>query len=275
MTDRSQREYWNEAGAGRWTTSHERLNALLEPWADALLERASLADGQRVIDVGCGAGAVSIAASRVCGPGRVTGVDVSTPMLELARRLVAQAGVEVELVEADAGAWRPSAPVDRIVSRWGVMFFEDAPRAFANLRSWLAPDGAFVALAWRAPEDNPWISEPMALVAEYADTPRMVPGGPGPHSLADPDHVRALLAGAGFESVDLEDVEVTVRLDGDVDEVADFWLDWGPSARFFEQADADARPRLVEQLRRLIEGWHDGTGANLVGRCWAIRAAGK
>ena len=267
------REYWNEEGGERWARSHARLDELMEPYAELLLERAELGPGLRVVDVGCGAGAVTLAAARVCGPGRVHAVDISTPLLRLAQSLAEDAGLEVGFVEEDAAVWAPDRVVDRVLSRFGVMFFEDAPKAFRNLRSWLAPGGRMVALCWQAPEANTWMSEPVAILAACLGLPEEERGGPGPFSLADPAHLESLLTAAGFERVELEDLAVTARIDGDVDHACGFYLDWGPMARFYEKAEGPARSRIAAAIRSYVEERHDGEGIELVGRTWLVNAS--
>ena len=273
MAELFTREYWNREAGEKWAASHGRLDRLMQPYADVLLERAELASGQRVVDVGCGAGAVARAAARICGPGRVHGVDVSVPLLSQARLLAEEAELEVGFVEEDACHWTPDSAVDRVVSRFGVMFFEDPRRAFRNIRSWLAPGGRFVAVCWQARELNPWITEPLAALAAHVERTEETNDGPGPHSLAECAHVENLLSAAGFEHVELEDLTITARLDGDPDELYAFHLGWGPTSRIYQGAPESKRPEIESDLRRFVDSRHDGGGMEFVGRVWLVEAA--
>ena len=138
-----QREQWAREGA-QWVAEADRYDAMLESFGAAVLASASLSPGERVADVGCGNGAVTIDAARRVGPnGRALGIDISTPMLDLARRRAMEAGVgNVEFIEADAQV-HPfgGGSLDAIVSRFGVMFFDDPEAAFANFASALRPRG--------------------------------------------------------------------------------------------------------------------------------------
>jgi hypothetical protein len=98
-----QREQWAREGA-QWVAEADRYDTMFQPFGEAVLAAASLAPGERVADVGCGNGALTIDAARRVGPtGMALGIDISTPMLDLARRRATQAGVgNVEFVEADA-----------------------------------------------------------------------------------------------------------------------------------------------------------------------------
>ena len=273
MSQNFTQEYWNNEAGDRWVRSHTRLDELMKPYAEKLLERADLSPGMRVVDVGCGAGAMALAAATICGPGRVRGVDISAPLLGLAKRLANDGDHEVSFIEHDATHWSPDEAVDRVISRFGVMFFEDPPRAFRNIRSWLAPDGRFVAVCWQSRAANPWIFKPVEILTAHMEQPVEDESGPGPHSLAEPDHVRSLLSDAGFDRVEVKDLTVTTRLDGDVDQVCAFYLDWGPSGRLYENAPKPAQLEIADRIREYVADRHDGSGMDLVGRAWLVDAA--
>ena len=141
--------YWNGPGGQRWADRQQSQDILLAPVADLLMERARPVAGERVVDVGCGSGAVSIALAQKVGPGgHVLGIDISGPMLARARQ-VAPAGLPVEFVLADATVY-PFAPAsfDLLASRFGVMFFAEPARSFANLRRGMKPSGRLAFACW-------------------------------------------------------------------------------------------------------------------------------
>jgi ubiquinone/menaquinone biosynthesis C-methylase UbiE len=134
--------YWNGPGGQKWADRQQAQDILLGPIADILIGRAQAKAGERIVDVGCGSGAISIAlAQKVVPGGHVLGIDISGPMLARARQ-VAPAGLPVDFVQADATVY-PFAPLsfDLLVSRFGVMFFAEPARSFTNLRRALKPSG--------------------------------------------------------------------------------------------------------------------------------------
>ncbi|MDP9334095.1 MAG: class I SAM-dependent methyltransferase [Actinomycetota bacterium] len=145
-TNERQTEQWNGVESNHWVEKAERYDRQLAPFADMLFERLTLAGTDRVLDIGCGCGATTITAAAQAQ--RAVGIDLSGPMLAVARNRAADAGLaNVEFVEADAQVHRfVPASFDVVVSRFGVMFFDDPTAAFANLRGALADDGrlAFV-----------------------------------------------------------------------------------------------------------------------------------
>lgn len=251
--------------------NHARLAALLQPCEELLLERAQLKKGMAVVDVGCGMGSLTAAAASVCGPEKVCGVDISEPMLGAARA----AHPALRLLDADAQTWTPSEPVDRVLSRFGVMFFPDPAAAFANMRGWLGDGGRgrFVALVWRAMAHNPWIRDAVEVFERHVSTPSYAPGGPGPWSLADRDALAALLHESGFGAVEIEAQSLTLRVQGDAEAALNYYCEWSPSARFFEAADAEQSAALRRDFEALVAGSHDGAGLDLGSSVWVVSAS--
>nr|WP_281497181.1 class I SAM-dependent methyltransferase [Ornithinimicrobium sp. F0845] len=170
-----------------------------------MIERTGWAGGERVLDVGCGAG--TLLEEGVRAGVEMVGVDVSTAMVEAARERVPAA----RLVEADAQttdllAAAPGTPFDRVVSRFGVMFFSDPVAAFANLRRASRPGATLTFVCWRSREANPVFSQGSEILAAALPEPppSTPPGAPGPTAFADPDRLRTILDGAGWGEAEVE-----------------------------------------------------------------------
>jgi SAM-dependent methyltransferase len=156
-----------------------------------------------------------------------------------------------------ATATPPDAPYDRLVSRFGIMFFDDPPAAFSSIVRWLAPGGRFVFAAWASPADNPWQTTVRDVVAEFAELPRSDPEAPGPFRYAGPDKLLALLARAGFAELDVRDWRGSLPVGGALPatEAADFALAAFSSfgellAAAGDGALAGARSALTERFAR-------------------------
>jgi SAM-dependent methyltransferase len=269
-------EYWNSAQAQRWVDLQERLDALIEPFGALATSRADFAAGERVIDVGCGCGSTSLAiASRIGPSGRVLGVDISTQMLARARERARSAGVaNAEFANADAqthafspGAW------DAIYSRFGVMFFAEPARAFANLRGALRRGGRTSFVCWRAMPENPWITVPFVALAKIVTPPPPpAPGAPGPFSFGDPERVRGILSQAGFAEIDLAPHDGALTLGGDLEDAVEFALSAGPASRLLEGASASDRARARDVVREALAPHAKRGPVALTGAIWLVRA---
>jgi ubiquinone/menaquinone biosynthesis C-methylase UbiE len=138
--------YWNGPGGAQWMAQQTHTDAVLAPVAEAVVALAAPAAGERVLDIGCGCGASTLLLAARAG--HVTGLDVSAPMLDVARQR--GAGLGIDWVLADAATYAAPLPFDLLASRFGVMFFGDPTAAFANLRRAARP-GARLVFASRAP----------------------------------------------------------------------------------------------------------------------------
>jgi SAM-dependent methyltransferase len=272
MSDnREQIDYWNGDAGATWVEVQARLDAMLAPVGETLLARACPARGERVLDVGCGCGDTSLAVADAGA--RVLGVDVSEPMLARARER-AGARDDVEFRCDDAATLGLDAPVDLIVSRFGVMFFDDPVAAFTNLRGTLADGGRLCFACWQAPRENPWMAIAGRAVQPFLPEPEAAPDphAPGPFAFAEPERVEGILAAAGFSAVTLEDLRPRLHLADDLDEALDFQARVGPLARVLAELEGETREAALAAAREALAPHLTESGLDLAGACWIVTA---
>lgn len=209
MANEAERKRWNDLS---WAQVWPRREALTNLVTAPLLEALALRDGERVLDIGCGGGRTAIAAAGAVGEsGAVVAVDVSEPLLALARYRAADAGAaNLSFLLADA----QTDPLgeggyDAATSQFGVMFFDETARAFANIAAHLRPGGRLVFACWQPLERNPWFAG-QALLAFLPPPPPPPPGRNriGPFTLGDPAVVREVLSSAGFTEIEVRPLEM-------------------------------------------------------------------
>jgi len=183
-----QAKLWNGLGGRNWVEARELLDAMLKPFEDLLVQAVSARSAVHVLDVGCGAGSTTLAVARIVGAnGRSVGIDISEPLIGAARARTEQQTAPARFIHADAQTY-PFEPAsfDMIISRFGVMFFDDPVRAFANLRR-AAGDGAELRfIAWRSAGENPFMTAAERAAAPVAEAARAHAERAGPVRLCGP-----------------------------------------------------------------------------------------
>ncbi|HEX4649496.1 MAG TPA: class I SAM-dependent methyltransferase [Steroidobacteraceae bacterium] len=269
-------DYWNGPGGQRWLNQQQVHDALLAPVAEVLLARAAARAGETILDVGCGCGTTSIALAQSVAPGgHVLGVDVSALLLEQARRR-APPGLPLSFTLADATVY-PFEPgrADLLCSRFGVMFFSDPERSFANMRSGLRAGARLVFTCWREPRENPWLMVPLQEACRHVPRlPEVGPEEPGPYSLADPRRVRTILERAGFGAVRLDPLDLPFDLAAGrgLDAAVDTALNIGPAGRALDGQPAPLRAAAAESIRAALARYQVGCTVPLPGSAWLVTA---
>lgn len=254
----SQADYWSSAPGRRWIEHEEALDQAMAGILRVLVDGAALRQGDRVADIGCGTGASTLAAAEMVQPGRVLGVDISEPLLDRARARAESAGLRnVGFLLADAQTHGfQLATFDVVISRFGMMFFENPVAAFRNLAKALRLGGRMVFVAWARTALNPWFQIPQeAAIRRLGAAPPTDPQAPGPLAFADADRVLDLLRAAGLGQVRAESRDVLLTPPGDVAAAARVASRVGPAARIMKarngsEEDAEAiEAQIAEGLR--------------------------
>lgn len=268
---------WATDEGQHWVAETERYDNINSGFGAAMLDDAALRPGERVLDIGCGNGASTIEAARRVRPGgTVLGVDVSPLMLRRARERATAAGMdEIEFVEADAQVYGfGDGRFDVVISRNGVMFFDDPNAAFANLARALYPGGR---LAFTAPQGfgrNPWIMVAGAAAAPHIGMPPgLVPNAPGPLGLADPKRIRDVLDGARFTAVRIEELSGPIHIGHDVDDAVAFLRSMPIVRDLLAAASPEKRAAAVDAVREAITPYAGPGGVVMEGNgAWLVVA---
>lgn len=273
MTDRSQAARWNGTSGEGWVAAAAVLDRLYRPLADTLVDPIPDGGARRIVDIGCGTGVTTVAAAQRLGPaGRSVGIDISEPMITAARARAEREGSPAEFIRADAGSY-PFEPgeFDVVLSRFGVMFFDDEPAAFTNLRRASADGATLRFIVWRSAAENPFMTA-MHLAARplLPDLQERPTTGPGPFRFADPDEIRALLRGSGWTGVDVRPLDVDcVMPEADL---VTYLTRIGPLALALADADDALRARVVDAVLPAYEQWVHDSEVRLPAACWLVTA---
>lgn len=256
MSNLGQIEYWNGRAGRNWAEQAEQLDGMLGEFCERIVEQVDfVSPNEALADIGCGAGAVSLAFAKASEqPGLIFGIDISEPLLEVARQRAKRAKLSVNFFCADASSYRSDTLLDTMVSRFGVMFFDEPVSAFANLRQSVKARGRFVFACWQSIKLNGWASAPLRAAIPLLKEPLPAPDpiAPGPFAFADKDRVNSILSESGWSNIDIESINTRLRLPGNnIEESAKFMMTLGPLARVLLDQGLDEAPvksALIELL---------------------------
>jgi SAM-dependent methyltransferase len=274
MTNADMVDYWNGRPADVWVAEAERFDDMLGSIGRRLQDALDLEPGERVLDVGCGSGAMSLEAARAVGPdGWVTGLDLSAPMLSVTRRRAEEQHVDIDFLPGDAQTISFEQPFNVVISRFGVMFFEDLEAAFSNLAQATCPSGRLCFVCWQEMFANKWIAVPaMAMLAHVGIPELPEPGTPSPFTLADPARTRALLESAGWSDVSVAEHHDQMRIGSDPEDVAAFMLSDERGRRLVEGNDPEAVEAGTEAALEALRPYTTPRGVVLSGAYWLVTA---
>lgn len=257
---------WNGDSGHGWAASRDVIDVALKPFEDLLVRAALAKPRSRVLDVGCGTGGVTRAIAEAVGAPCV-GVDISGPMISVAEKTA-----NARFVQADAQvhAFEPES-FDLVVSRFGVMFFDDPVAAFRNLRAAATPGAELRFVTWRDAEENPFMTTAQRAVADvFPDLPTRDPNEPGPFAFVDPDRTRGVLEEAGWSEIGIEKVDLTCSMPEA--ELEGYLRMIGPVSRALRDVDEQKRAEVIGRFLRAFDPFVHDAEVRFPTASWQVTA---
>jgi SAM-dependent methyltransferase len=267
--------YWNGPIGEVWAKAQEKRDRDHAGITAPLLALAAPAPGENILDIGCGSGTTTLMLVKLAGlSGRVTGIDLSRPMLTLARQRAVAAASKAEFFEGDASDYPfEKHDFDLAFSQLGVMFFADPVIAFRNFRRALKRQGRIVFACWRAQAEHQWAGIPESAAKPLLPSSAPSdPDAPGRFSLRHPDRIKQVLSGAGFCRIEISKQDARTFAGATADEAAASLIESGPLLRTLAGADDATRQRVRDALVQRLEREISPDGVWLNSAAWLVRA---
>jgi SAM-dependent methyltransferase len=266
---------WNGVAGRAWVDTQELLDRVLKPLEDVLVQAVPEGSDGAILDVGCGTGGTTLAFARRLGvQGRAVGIDISEPMIAHARARAARDGSQATFIcdDVQRHAFEP-ASADTIMSRLGVMFFDDPVRAFANLRRAAKDDAELRFIAWRSAAENPFMTTAERAAAPLLpNLPPRKPDGPGQFAFANELRVEAILRESGWTGIDVRPLDIACTLPEN--ELVGYLTRLGPVGLVLQDVDEPTRAQVIEAVRAAFDPYVHGDEVRFTSACWMVTARG-
>jgi SAM-dependent methyltransferase len=272
-TDNEQRALWNGVAGRAWVDAQQLLDNLYRPFERILAESVSARSVRQVLDVGCGTGSTTLAVARLlAGKGRCVGIDISEPMIAAARARAERDGTPATFICANAQTHAfAAASFDTFISRFGVMFFDDSVRAFANLQRAALPGAILRFIVWRSAAENPFMTTAERAAAPLLpNIPVRQPDAPGQFAFADARRVNGILEESGWVGIDIQPIDVTCTMPEK--DLVEHVTRLGPLGRVLHEADEHTRTQVIEAVRPAFDPYVHGAEVRFNAACWMVEA---
>ena len=267
---------WNSKTGQAWVNNDLKMDLHLEVITTLLFKEFETLGNKHVLDVGCGSGTTSkLLSDQVGSTGSVEGVDISRPLLELAQ---AKYGTieNIRFTNADAQSFEfKKSFYDQIVSRFGVMFFENPIAAFTNMRQSLKPNGKLNFVCWSALEENEFFILPLKIVLKYLNKPLPNPSkAPGPLAFSNKPYLLKILQSSEFKNIKIKTVKTEMLNFDPVKEQVRFFNKMGLAARMKKEASFDIQihEKIDQELEAELMKRTDANGTSLKATVYYVSA---
>ena len=248
-----QSEYWNQKSGPKWVKLDPPMNERFSILTDELFSRANIKADDKVLDIGCGAGETSFRASQLVGhSGHVTGADISETLLSFAKsKFSAISNLDFNLCDAQNHQFEQGR-FDKVISRFGVMFFENPVEAFKNICLSLKENGSLNFVCWSHMTENEFFTEGADIITKYTQKHLLpVTRDPGPFAFCDKGYVEEILSLSGLRNIKIDTVNTFITTNDSVDADAEILMNIGPRARMISEADLS--DEAMRTIRKEIE----------------------
>tara|TARA_X000000368_G_scaffold418392_1_gene417872 strand:- start:1400 stop:2248 length:849 start_codon:yes stop_codon:yes gene_type:complete len=278
-TNKKQREFWSGKGGDVWVEKQNAMDVMLEPLGVAALSKLPEDLGEHILDIGCGCGSTTLSiAGHLSKDSKITGVDISEPMLNQARKLAAEKNllnIDFQVMDIQTELNKENI-FSAAYSRFGVMFFEAPVPAFKNIYRSLQQGAKFSFVCWQSPQLNPWQALSIQVIKKFVDLPSPPPRSPGPFAFAEKDYLESIMVDSGFKDIAIESHEqqITMFVGKSLEEASNDYLSINPVVTaMLEESSEEVKGDISGALQILFKDYSDGNGLHFPSATWLVTAS--
>ena len=232
-----QYEYWNEKTGPKWVQYDDAMNERFSILTKELFSRANIKNSEKVLDIGCGGGETTFQASKLLNKaGHVVGADISKTLLEHAKSKFSNIDT-IDFINCDVQNYQfKKNYFNKVISRFGVMFFENPFYAFQNIYSSMQINGSLNFVCWTNIMDNEYFTEGMDIITKYTkESFTEITKEPGPFAFNDETYIREILEYSGFKNVKVDKIYTSISTKDSLEDNVTILLGVGPRARILSE----------------------------------------
>ena len=242
-------EFWNEGIGKKWVEEDDSMNERLSILTKELFLRSNINRNDKILDIGCGGGQTSFEASDMVGEnGYVVGADISKILLDLAKSKYANTkNLEFKYCDVQNYKFRENS-FNKVISRFGVMFFENPIEAFKNIYNSIQEGGSLNFVCWTNVMENEFFTDPTNIIIRHLNKEfPEITRAPGPLAFSEADYVKEILVSSQFKNVKVEKVYSSISTNDSAEKDGDLLLKLGLGGRLL--ADANLSKKELSVIR--------------------------
>ena len=276
--NKDQKAFWSGKGGEIWVTKQDSMDIMLSPLGEEAIKKLNLSSNENVLDIGCGCGSTTISiANEILNNGTISGIDISIPMIEKAKRSVNDLSISnIDFFVKDVQTENLGKNIfSSAYSRFGVMFFDDPFKAFSNILTSLKESGKLSFVCWQSPKLNPWQSLSVQAVREFIDLPSPPKRNPGPFAFQEKDYVNDILKKAGFKDIQIDDFqrEIDMFYGKALEEAAEDYLSINPViTEMLKESSQEIRKSVSDSLIEAFSPFYNENRLTFPSATWIVSA---
>ena len=249
-----QYEFWNKGIGQKWVKEDNSLNERFAILTKEFFSRVNIKKSDKVLDIGCGGGITSFEASKLVGKdGHVLGADISEILLDLANKNFSNIE-NLKFKYCDVQNYNfENNFFNKVISRFGVMFFENPIVAFKNIYNSIQNDGSLHFVCWTNVLENEFFTAAANIIIKHLNRefPK-VTRTPGPFAFSETKYVKQILNASGFENIKVDKVYTSLSTNDDAEKDGELLFNIGLAGKMLSEENLSEQ-ELTKIKDKIIE----------------------